>query len=185
MAREIEQLVEEARRGGQSAFQELVHLHMGAVLALTRSLLGDPAEGEDVAQETFMAAYQRLEQLREPRSFAAWLYKIARNRCRRQLETRLRRPRLFSLESDAAGEAMDSGAERGAGSGVADDQRGSVLEALDNLPEEYALVLRLRHIEDLGLEAIAGLCGLSVSGVNTRLYRGRKMLREKLVRSRS
>ena len=177
-------LAERALQGDQVAFRELVCLLGPSVLALSRSFLGDHAESEDVAQEAFMAAWQGLAKLREPERFPSWLYQITRNHCRKRLEARGRRPILHSLGSGEAGELLVGSApsETAARHEARQDaeQDSPALTALMALPEDYALVLSLRHIEGLGLTQIAELCDLSVSGVNTRLYRGRKMLRERL-----
>ena len=55
-----------------------------------------------------------------------------------------------------------------------------VFEAITRLPEEYSVVLNMRHLEGLSLKEIAKVLNISLSGVNTRLYRARKMLRESL-----
>ena len=135
-------------------------------------------ESEDVTQEAFMAAWQGLAKLKEPERFAPWLYQITRNLCRKRLEAGRRSPSTHSLDSGEAGQLL-VGQLAAEPSEVAGSES-PALTALQGVPEEYALVLRLRHIEGLDLAQIAELCDLSVSGVNTRLYRGRKMLRDKL-----
>ena len=175
------ELVERALEGDQVAFRELVCLHGPSLLALSRSYLGDPVESEDMAQEALMAAWQGLAKLKEPERFAPWLYQITRNLCRKRLEARRRAPSLHSMDSNEAGQLLVGHlAAEPTEAAMQDSPASPALTALRSLPEEYALVLRLRHIEGLDLGQISALCDLSVSGVNTRLYRGRKMLRDKL-----
>lgn len=174
--------MERALQGDPVAFRRLVCLHGESLMALVRSFLGDAAESEDVAQEAFMAAWQGLAKLREPGRFAPWLHQIARNLCRRRLATRGRVPRMLSMQSDEAGSLLVRGAAVDETIVPESGETSPIVAALHSLPEEYAQVLHLRHIEGLGLDRIARLCDLSVSGVNTRLYRARKMLREKLAR---
>ena len=158
----------QARAGCRQAFGRLVVQYAGPVQAIIRSFLADPGEAEDLAQEVFVRAHQSLPSLRDPDRFSSWLYQIARNRCRKWLARRRRRPEMQPFA--AVGEIPAPAPREGAG-----DER--VRAALARLPARFRQVLHLRHLEERSREEIAGLLGLTVNGVNTRLYRARRMLR--------
>src|SRR3954470_16068895 len=102
------QLVERTRNGDPSAFAVLVQRHERAVLAIAASLLGDRAEAQDMAQETFLRAHRNLGLLADPARFGPWVKRVAFGACVDWL--RAFRPRFYqSIDDDAAAElASDS-----------------------------------------------------------------------------
>ncbi len=87
-AQSIGRLVGLAREGDEKAFEELVRLHFRAAYAVALAVLGSADDAEDVAQEAFIVAYQRLETCREPDRFSGWVVQIARNRALNVLASR-------------------------------------------------------------------------------------------------
>jgi len=83
-----EELIERAKIGDETAFGFLVDKYKGAVHTLAYRKLGDYHKAEDIAQETFLRAYQKLSTLRDVRNFAGWLYCITANFCRMHLRKR-------------------------------------------------------------------------------------------------
>src|SRR6185503_3402591 len=74
------QLVRQARAGDAAAFEELVRRHLRAAYAVALAVTGSDADAEDVVQDSFIVALQRLEDCRDPRRFSAWVLRIVRNR---------------------------------------------------------------------------------------------------------
>jgi len=104
----VAELVARARRGDPSAFDQLVRRHLRAAYAVALAVLGRPADADDVAQEAFVAALERLDDCREPARFSGWLIRIVRNRALHALEKRkLRDPRDEAGEVAAPGTAGD------------------------------------------------------------------------------
>jgi RNA polymerase sigma-70 factor (ECF subfamily) len=157
-------LVEAARAGDREAFGRLFQRYApmvhGVLLARVRS-----SEVDDLMQDVFLLALQRLPGLREAPAFGAWLAMIARNRAVDFY--RSRRP-MDELPDDLA--KPDSGrveAER-------------VLEAIRGLPEAYRETLVLRLVEGMSGPEIAARVGLTAESVRVNLHRGMKQLRERL-----
>jgi RNA polymerase sigma-70 factor (ECF subfamily) len=73
-------LVDRARRGQTKALEQLVRRHLGAACAVALAILGSPSDAEDVAQDAFIVAFERLDTCRDPERFAGWLLQIVRNR---------------------------------------------------------------------------------------------------------
>jgi RNA polymerase sigma factor (sigma-70 family) len=135
MGRSDAELLEASRRGERDAFGALIERYQGVVSAVSYSRTGDHALGEDVAQETFIAAWRQLGQLREPGRLRSWLCGIARNLARK---ARRRSAREVPLEHTLVFEGanrFDHAAEAESGRVVRD--------ALLRVPETYRDVLVL------------------------------------------
>ena len=167
-----------ATLGGENeAFGELARRYRKAAFGIAFSRTGDYDTALDVAQEALVTAYLQLPVLRDPRRFAAWLYQIAANLALMGLR---RHRRLVSLDSPdlddlpALGPSPLETAEKL-------DQSQAIREALARLPETDRLAVVLHHLSGYSYEEIAGMLGISVSAVKTRIYRARKRLREEML----
>ncbi|MBI4347859.1 MAG: sigma-70 family RNA polymerase sigma factor [Elusimicrobia bacterium] len=174
-------LVREAREGGRSAFAELVRRHHPAILALCRSMLNDPAEADDAAQEAFLKAWRSLADFSGGSGFGTWLYRIASNQCLDLLRSRARR-KAESLEELVERDAPALERALGPSAQPLDRLEAGDLAArlLAGLPEEQRLALVLRETEGLRYDEIAKVMGCSVDSVKARLKRARQALGESL-----
>jgi RNA polymerase sigma-70 factor (ECF subfamily) len=157
--------VEAARRGDRAAFGRLFRQHgpvvHGVLLARVRA-----TEADDLMQEVFLTALEKIGTLREGAAFGGWLCTIARNRA---ADHHRSRRNLVEIPEDLAGrpDAERAEAER-------------VLRAIRSLPEAYHETLVLRLVEGLTGPEIAEQVGITPESVRVNLHRGMKMLREKL-----
>lgn len=168
--------IEQALRGDQAAFAQLMHRYAGAVYNLTYRMLGNAQDAEDATQEIFLRAYTRLESFDRNRRFSTWLLSIASNYCIDQL--RRRRFAWLTLDDVAFWmQSTDAGPERSA---IQKEQQEIIQRALQHLPDNYRLVAVLRYLHDMSYDEIARTTGLTESTVKTRLHRSRNMLAEAL-----
>jgi RNA polymerase sigma-70 factor (ECF subfamily) len=186
------ELVVLAASGNAAAFAELVERHQDRVYALAFHLLRDPSEAEEVVQETFLTALEKLRTFRGDAAFTTWLHRVAANASLMRLRRRKRSPESpAELPVDELMPRFDEtgridAAPRHDWSKRADEQlsdqqlRRAVEEAIQNLPEDYRIVFLLRDVEGLSSEEMAELLGVSVAAVKSRLHRARLALREKL-----
>lgn len=168
MGRSDAELLEASRRGEREAFGALIERYQGVVSAVSYSRTGDRALSEDVAQDTFIAAWRQLDRLREPGRLRAWLCGIARNLARK---ARHRSQREAPLEGAIAFEGanpFDEAAE-------AESER-VVRDALGRVPETYRDVLVLYYREQRSVREVAAALGLSEAAALQRLARGRQYL---------
>ena len=174
------ELIQRTLDGDDTAFTKLVEKYQKSVHALAWRKIGDFHIAEDVTQETFLNAYQKLSKLKEPQSFASWLYVIATNRCTAWL--RKKRFRTQSLEEtnsiewekDSYSNYVSTEKERIA----TETQREVVKKLLAKLQESDRTVITLYYLGGMTYEEISKFLGVSVSAIKNRLYRARQFLKK-------
>jgi RNA polymerase sigma-70 factor (ECF subfamily) len=180
-------LVSQAREGDTEAFAALVRRYEGKIFRLAQHVTQNREDAEDVLQETFMKAYEHLDQFKGDSKFYTWIVRIAVNQALMKLRRR-RTDKSVSLD-----ETIDTGEDTVvreiAAWGEDPEQQfsreelGQILDgAIDGLDPIYRSVFVLRDIDELSTEETAEALGLSVPAVKSRLLRARLQLREKLTR---
>lgn len=169
---------------GAGEFEAFVRSYQDMVYAVALRLLGSPAEAEDIAQNVFLKAFQRFDQLGSSETAAGWLKTVTRNACLNHLSRHRSRWKLFS-ELSTTTEDRDFGADLAADVSPARDletadEHERLERALQGLPDHQRVPLVLFHFEDLSYQAIADLLGVSLGKVKTDIHRGRDALRRQL-----
>jgi RNA polymerase sigma-70 factor (ECF subfamily) len=173
-------LVVAAILGDVEAFGQLAARYVAAAVRVAQSI-GGRDDAEDVAQEALLLAFKALPSIENPARFAAWLGAITRHRARRWARREGAR-RAASVEFDEVlVENLGPHARPLAPSDGTDEE---IAKALDDVPSDYAVVLRLRFFDDMPLERIAAFLGVTVSTVKWRVHRGKALLRERIERLR-
>lgn len=180
-------LLAQARVGDTGAFAELVRRYEGKIFRLAQHITQNREDAEDVLQETFMKAYEHLDQFKGDSKFYTWIVRIAVNQALMKLRRRKTDKSVSLDEQIDTGE--DTVVREIAAWGEDPEQQFSreelakVLDtAIQSLEPPYRSVFVLRDIEDLSTEETAEALGLSVPAVKSRLLRARLQLREKLTR---
>lgn len=172
------ELVRQCAEGEPSAFERLVREHMNTVLGLAYNYVGNFSTAEDIAQETFVQAFQSLASLRDGACFRVWLLKIARNKC---IDAIRRSPRWVSLDRDEAIQRKIASKPAPAQEDPAYQfTEEDLLTVLDSLRPDYREIFVMKHIDNLSYRDISQVLGMTVSAVGEKLYRVRTMIREKL-----
>ena len=171
------QLVVDTRRGDDAAYGELVRRYQNSVFNVCYRLLGERRDAEDLMQEAFLRAYQRLSSFDEQRPFGPWIRRVATNLCYNHFNKK--RPVSFELEDefDIAENKPSKNPEKAQQSAeTAEEVRAAILE----LPVNYRAVIELRHFQELSYKEIATTLEIPISDVKSHLFRGRKLLAERL-----
>jgi RNA polymerase sigma-70 factor (ECF subfamily) len=180
-------LVSQAREGDITAFSELVRRYEGKIFRLAQHITQNREDAEDVLQETFMKAYEHLDQFKGDSKFYTWIVRIAVNQALMKLRRRKTDKSVSLDEQIDTGEdtivrevaAWDEDPEQR----FSRDELGEILDtAVQSLDPPYRSVFVLRDIEEMSTEETAEALGLSVPAVKSRLLRARLQLREKLTR---
>jgi len=180
-------LVQAAKRGDDSAFEELVRRYDRNVFRIAQHITQNREDAEDVVQDAFLKAYSNLNQFQGQSKFYTWIVRIAVNESLMKLRKR-KSDRTVPLD-----EPMDLGEETvereiavwedNPEQRYSREEMQRILdEAVDGLKPDFRTVFVLRDIEELSTEETAEALGISVPAVKSRLLRARLALREKLTR---
>jgi RNA polymerase sigma factor (sigma-70 family) len=157
------------------AFAALVDRHGRMVLRVCRDVLGDPHEAQDAAQATFFILARKAAAIRQPEALPSWLHGTARRVASRALRESIRRRRHERKAAEVSSKSSDSDD---------DSPKGwpELHEELARLPDRYREPIVLCDLSGLTHEQAAGKLGCPARTLETRLYRGRERLKDRLVR---
>lgn len=155
-----------------------------AALRMTRN----PAEAEDLVQETYLKAYRSFGTFQEGTNLKAWLYRILTNSYINQYRARKRRPDETDLEDveDLYLYRRLGGLEGATAGRSAEDElldqftESEVIDAIDSLPEQFRMAVLLADVEGFSYKEIADIIDVPIGTVMSRLHRGRKALQKRL-----
>jgi RNA polymerase sigma-70 factor (ECF subfamily) len=159
------QLVRQSLAGDTRAFAELVRLHQDVAVNLARRMVGNRADGEDVAQEAFLRAFRNLRRFDCTREFRLWLLGITAHLARNHIRGRWRR----QLREQQAAPPLAS-------EPAADPRLLALEEAMTTLDPDSRGILTLKYMEGYTLEEIAAILGIRAGAVKMRLSRARERL---------
>lgn len=154
-------------KGDPEALGGLYELYAERIFRYAYRMLGNRSDAEDATAETFLRVLRRSGELRADGAFRTWLFRITRNLC----IDKLRQHKLMELPPDAQ---YGGGEEKTA-------LRITIQQALADLPVEYRDPLVLCDLEDMAAREAAEILEISVPALKSRLYRGRRALRDKLI----
>ena len=184
MEREADvQLIHAVLSGNDSAFDILVEKYQKSVHALAWRKIGDFHYAEEITQDTFLRAYQKLSTLKDPSQFLRWLSVIANRLCLNWLRKQKKHEKqLQSLEDTPMEEVEESDYARYVSEQretEATEQRFEIVEKLlEKLPESERTAMVLYYLGEMTTIEISKFLGVSVKAIRTRLSRARKRLRE-------
>jgi len=166
-------LILSARRGESDAFGELVTRYQTGVFNVCYRVLHERGEAEDMAQETFMRAYNRLHTFDIEREFGPWIRRVAANLCLNFLESR---KAVLPLDEERDRDKT----QRPEKQVEVKERSEQVRDALASLPAHFRVVVELRHYQEMSYNEIARELNIPLSDVKSHLFRARKLLAEKL-----
>src|SRR5215470_9261795 len=179
-------LMERVLTGETDLFYDLIRPYERAVFLAATSILGNEADGEEVAQEAMLKAFTNLARFRRESKFSTWLIQIAIN----EAKMKLRKDRRHLYESIEAGQQNDEGdyiptdfadwREIPSEALEQAELREALQKALMSLPEKYRTVLILRDVQQLSIAETAQMLGITEENVKTRTSRARLQMRDLL-----
>ncbi|MBI5640271.1 MAG: sigma-70 family RNA polymerase sigma factor [Nitrospirae bacterium] len=176
-------LIERFKDGDNSAFEELILKYQDRIYNLCRHMLGNAHDAEDMAQDSFIKAYQNLKRFRPEASFYTWLYRIAVNTCldfkkRPFFESLFRtsdKGEEFVLEPISEGPSPEKELETR-------QMMHALQKGLAQLSPKFRTVLILREMEGFSYEEIAEVLDLSTGTVKSRISRAREELKKSMTK---
>ncbi len=174
------ELVSRSLAGDRKAFGQIVSRYQSLICALAYSATGSRSHSEDLAQETFLAAWRKLRDLREPGSLRPWLCGIARNTIHGDLRRLGRQPAHEAGPLDDAAELPSVDAAPAA-QAISNEEMAILWREVGRLPDTYREPLILFYREHRSVESVAAALELSPDAVMQRLSRGRRQLQERML----
>lgn len=171
-------VVEKVLAGETELFEILLRRYNQMLFRTIRSYMNRPSDIDDVMQDTYVKAFQKLYQFKNDALFSTWLIRIGINEV---LQRKRRSKRYLTVDIDD-----ETGAAQIADTSIMNPERKTmhseslhiVEKAIDQLPEKYKIVYILKEVEDLGIAEISASLDLSPSNVKVRLHRARAMMKD-------
>lgn len=172
----------------QARFADLAMPYMPQLYSAALRMTRNPADAEDLVQETFLRAYRGFHTFEEGTNLKAWLYKILTNTYINQYRKAKRRPDEVDMEEvedlylyrRLGGDEMPSSAESPEAQFLESIPSEDVKEAVESLPEQYRLAVLLADVEGFAYKEIAEILDVPIGTIMSRLHRGRKLLQKAL-----
>jgi len=182
------ELIREAQRGNQAAFEELVRQYDGPVLRLAYHMTRSEQDAQDIYQEAFLKAYRNIGNFRFECSFYTWIYRIVTNLCLDQLRKRQVRKEDSAVITDSDGETfdmLDQVADVRSGASPEKDlmrrELGNrIARALEKLTPRERMVFEMKHYQGLKLRTIGEILNTTEETAKNTLFRGTQKLRAAL-----
>jgi len=166
--------IEAVRKGNVQAFSYLVEKYQKLVYTLALKLLKRPEDAEELAQDTFIKAYQKLDTYEGKSKFSTWLYSITYNAGISEL--RKRRIEFKSLEDQRFSDQDEMKMHDYYSETKKEDQEKYLNLALGKLPEDDQVLVTLYYYENQSMDDISEITGLTVSNIKVKIHRARKKM---------
>src|ERR1700757_2303992 len=181
------QLMLRLKNGEDQVLNELMGRWQQRLVAFIYRYIGQETEALDLAQETFVRVYETRHRYTVQGKFSTWLFTIAANLSRNYLRWRQRRGDSASKGWDAKGaesaESVQSEEDSPDQAAMRSESIALIKEVVNQLPHDLKTIILLYEYQGLSYEEIASVLGCSIKAVEMKLYRTRKLLRERLLRS--
>jgi RNA polymerase sigma-70 factor, ECF subfamily len=181
------ELMVRLKNGEDRILNELMTRWQHPLVGFIYRYIGREAEALDLAQETFVRVYETRHRYTVRGKFSTWLFAIAANLCRNYLRWRQKRgesvPETWDSEDAEPAEPIQSLDDSPDQAAIRSESISLIKAAIDKLPHDLKTVILLYEYQSLSYEEISSVLGCSVKAVEMKLYRARKLLRERLVRT--
>ena len=165
--------INRVKQGETEAFSWLVNRYRDMVYTICIRMLTIEADAEEAAQDVFVKAYHSIQGFQEKSKFSTWLYRITYNQC---ISVIRKKVRMIDLVDEMADTEIDEGDINGLDSISATERSRYLQMAIEALPETDGVVVTLFYYDELSLDEIAKVTGLSSSNIRIKLHRSRKKM---------
>lgn len=180
-------LVLQARQGSAAAFEEVLNRHQDRVLRVIFSILKDPMDTEEVAQDVFLTVFDKIDTFRGDASFGTWIHRIAvnaalmhRRRDRAGVDVSLEETMPAFHDNGHIAVDVADWSEQADDPALRSEARAVIQKAVDALDSKYRVVFLLRDVEGFTTQETAEILDLGIPAVKSRLHRARLYLRRAL-----
>ena len=167
-------LVERTLEGDTTAYGELVDRYQNFVFTIAVRILKVREEAEEVAQDSFIKAFDSLNSFRGDSKFSTWLYRIVYHKSLDRLKMN-KRHRTYEIIEEITEDSLDH-IENGLEFMLSEERSATIKRSIDRLPEDEAAIISLYYFEEQSVKEIAKVTDLTEDNIKIKLYRSRKKL---------
>lgn len=176
---DLEERIHRIQKGDETSFEWMVDEYKNKIHAIAYGYAKDAHMAQDLTQDIFIKIYQNIASFQGQSAFSTWLYRVAKNQCIDWIRKNKKTMENTSLD-DAQWRFKDQ--ELNPEEETIREEKNVMLhDAMEQLPEKYKTPLMLFHFQELSYEEIAQVLQLPSKTIATQLYRGKKILRKKLI----
>ncbi|MCL2852310.1 MAG: sigma-70 family RNA polymerase sigma factor [Defluviitaleaceae bacterium] len=181
---------EKAVRGDVAAFETIVVFYERLVFNIALRMLGSVEDASDITQESFVKLFKNIKSLNDAKHIKSWLCRVAHNLCVDELRKRKNRPSkslddIRELEDSVVSQQFQDDAPGPEESLMLQEDLEDLERAVDQLSDEFKVMIVLRDIQGLSYQEISEITGLEMGTVKSRLCRARVRLRQLFLREQS
>lgn len=171
----INELIKKSLQNDRNAFRQIVESYQTMIFSLTFRVLGNEEDAKDIVQDTFLKVWIHLKDFNPQQKFTTWIYKIASNLC----IDKLKRKRLIT--TDCYETLLNVVTTENLEEKLTNQELGNIILSLTNeLSPKQKIVFTLRYLEDIEVEEIKDITGLSAEKIKSNLYLAKQTIRKKL-----
>ncbi len=172
--KEDQYYIQEVLKGNSKAYAPLVEKHKAMVFTICFKIVRKAEVAEELAQDTFLKAYDKLDKFRGDAKFSTWLYRIAYNAAISM--TRKRRLEVLALDDFVISNYSEDDAVENLDVIEAEEQQKMLQKAMEHLSDDDYLIINLFYLKELAVNDISVITSLSAANVKVKLHRIRKKL---------
>ncbi|MFT4562506.1 MAG: RNA polymerase sigma-70 factor (ECF subfamily) [Gammaproteobacteria bacterium] len=178
------ELVQRIQHGDKKSFDLLVLKYQNRIIKLVSRYVRDPSDAQDIAQEAFLKAYRALPNFRGDSAFYTWLYRIAINTAKNYVVSLSRRPAEARIENSDGEQMLIEDLQQDIATPenllLADEIKQTIVDAMNDLPEDLRVAITLREVDGLSYEEIAEAMDCPIGTVRSRIFRAREAIDTRL-----
>ncbi|MCC1484522.1 RNA polymerase sigma factor [Winogradskyella immobilis] len=169
-----DQLIEAITNGDTKAYGQLVNRYKDLVYTLALRMLKHKEEAEEVAQDAFIKVYKSLNKFKGDSKFSTWIYKVTYNTCLDRIKKNKKHLNDVAIDeyTEHKLETIDNALE----SMIKEEKSALIKRCIDKLPSESSYILTLYYFEELSLDEMSDIIGISANTIKVKLFRARKKL---------
>lgn len=175
-----QELIRDFVNGNEPAFERLIQRYSGYVASMAYNIMQDMHLANDISQEVFVKLHSKLRHLNDTSKFKSWLFRIVRSTCLDALrKVRFKTSSIHQFSEETV-DLPDDGSKEPAASVESEELKEKVLSIISSLPKIHQQIIILKHLRNMTYREMADFLGIPSATVESRLYRARMMLKDKL-----
>jgi len=176
-----QEIIDSVRKGNDSDYSIIVNRYKNKAFSMLRRMLKNEFDAEEVLQDCFLKAYNSLSAFKGEAKFSTWFYRIVYNTALTKISSQKRRTESemtsiedhFNLESEYRSDEIER-----------KDVNQLIRDTISKLPERYSVIITMFYLNEMSIEEISDVMGISISNVKVMLHRSRNSLRDLILNSR-